>query len=49
MAEALALFVGGVGLMADAYDFAVINLVRSDLTRLYPLAANSSQTYKPMG
>ena len=36
VAEAVSLFVGGVGLMADGYDFSVINLVRSDLADLYP-------------
>ena len=35
--EALAIFVGGVGLLTDSYDFAIINLVRADLAKLYPV------------
>ena len=38
--EALNIFVGGVGLLADSYDFAVINLVRHSIAKLYPVTGN---------
>ena len=39
---ALAIFVAGVGLMSDSYDFAVINLVRASLATLYPIGGDFS-------